>query len=327
MIFHAIEKVVDSGITDIGININEGDRELPGVVGDGSRFGARFTYLEQKGGARGLAHTIKNAKDAGFLTGPFLMYLGDNIILGSIRPLVEKFTYGGYNCLLALSRVKDPQRFGVAEIRDGKIIRVIEKPQIPPSDFAVTGIYLYDHHALEAVEVIQPSFRGEYEITDVHQYYLDRGLNVGYEEITGWWKDTGKPEDLLEGNQLLLNEYNGSANVIEGYVHPDATLQGPVRVGKRTRIGPEVMIRGPVVIGENCEIERSFIGPHTSIGNDVRITNAEIEHSVVLDRVSVNCAARIVDSILGMNASVTSATASRPAGHKVVVGDHAMVEL
>lgn len=327
MIFHAIQKVVDAGITDIGININEGDHELPSVVGEGTRFGARITYLEQRGGVKGVAHTIKNAKDAGFLDGSFLMYLGDNIILGSIRPFVERFMQDNLNCFLALSRVKDPQRFGVAEIRDGKIVRVIEKPQIPPSNFAITGIYLYDYHALDAVEVAKPSLRGEYEITDVHQYYLDRGLNVGFEEITGWWKDTGKPEDLLEGNQLLLNELNSSANVIEGYVHPDATLQGPVRVGKRTRIGPEVLIRGPVMIGENCEIERSFIGPHTSIGNDARIHNAEIEHSVVLDQVSVSCAARIVDSIIGKNARVTSVSTSRPAGHKIVVGDDAIVEL
>ena len=327
MIFHAIEKVVEAGITDIGININEGDREMPLALGDGSRFGARFTYLEQRGGAQGLAHTIKNAKDSGFLDGPFLMYLGDNIILGSIRPLVDKFIAGGYHCLLALSRVKEPQRFGVPEIRDGKIVRVVEKPQIPPSDFAITGIYLYDRQALDAVDLIRPSWRGEYEITDVHQYYIDRGQNIGYQEITGWWKDTGKPEDLLEGNQLLLNEMNGKPSVIEGYVHPDATIQGPVVIGKRTRIGPEVMIRGPVIIGENCEIEKSFIGPHTSIGNDVRIHHAEIEHAVVLDRVSINCDSRIVDSIIGMDASVTAASASRPSGHKIVVGDHAMVEL
>lgn len=327
MIFHAIEKVAEAGITDIGIIINEGDRELPSAVGDGSRWNARVTYLEQKGGALGLAHTIKIAKDLGYLTGPFLMYLGDNIIMGSIRPFVEKFASGGYNCLLALSKVKDPQRFGVPEIRDGRIIRVIEKPQIPPSDFAVTGIYLYDTHALEAVETIRPSVRGEYEITDVHQYYIDRGLNVGFQEITGWWKDTGKPEDLLEGNQLLLNSMNGAAAPIEGYVDPAATIQGRIQIGKRTKIGPNVMIRGPVLIGENCSIDGSFIGPHTSIGNDVKITGAEIEHSIIMDQASINTPARIVDSIIGKSAVVVSERSTQPSGHKLVVGDNAMVEL
>jgi len=327
MIFHAIEKVVDAGITDIGININEGDRELPEAVGDGSRWGARVTYLEQKGGARGLAHIIKNAKDLGFLSGPFLMYLGDNIVIGSIRPFVQKFVSGGYNCMLALSRVKEPQRFGVPEIRDGRIVRVVEKPQVPPSDYAVTGIYLYDEHALAAVDSIQPSVRGEYEITDVHQYYIDRGLSVGFQEITGWWKDTGKPEDLLEGNQLLLNELNGVAAPVEGYVDPGATIQGRVQIGKRSKVGPKVMIRGPVVIGENCVIENSFIGPHTSIGNDVNILGAEIEHSIVMDQARINTPARIVDSIVGKNAVVVSEHSTQPSGHKLVVGDNAMVEL
>lgn len=325
MIFHAIDKVVDAGITDIGININEGDTELPAAVGDGSRWGARVTYLEQRGGAKGLAHIIKNAKDAGFLNGePFLMYLGDNIVLGSLRPFVSEFA-NGRNCMLALSKVPDPERFGVPEIRDGRIVRVVEKPAQPMSPYAITGIYIYDRHALDAVETIQPSVRGEYEITDVHQYYIDRGLSVGFKEITGWWKDTGKPEDLIEGNQLILNEMPNGPAAIEGIVEPGATIQGRVKIGAGTKIGARSVVRGPVIIGENCTIEGSYIGPATSIGNRARVVGSHIENSIVFDDVYVNCKSRIVDSIIGKSASIVSAHDTLPAGNRLIIGDHASI--
>lgn len=313
MIFHAIEKIIEAGITDIGININEGDRELPGAVGDGSRWGARVTYLEQRGGAKGLAHIIKNAKDLGFLGGEsFLMYLGDNIILGSIKPFVDEFIAKNHHCMLALSKVPDPERFGVPEIVDGRIVRVTEKPAQPMSPFAITGIYLYDAHAFDAVESIKPSARGEYEIADVHQYYIDRGLSVGFKEITGWWKDTGKPEDLLAANQLILNEtFN----------------RGQVQIGAGTKIDSRSVIRGPAVIGENCTIEGSYIGPSTSIGARARIVGSHIENSIVFDDVSINCRSRIVDSIIGKNATIVTAHDSLPAGNRLIIGDHASVEI
>lgn len=326
MLFYAIEKIAETGITEVAININEGDKELPEAIGDGSRWGVRITYLEQSGGPKGLAHIIKNAKDKGFLKNePFLMYLGDNVVLGSLVDMVQKFEREKLNCLLALAKVRDPQRFGVPEIKDGRIVRVAEKPAVPMSEYAITGIYLYDAHALEAVEVIKPSARGEYEITDVHQYYIDKGLKVGFEEVTGWWKDTGKPEDLLEANQLMLNEMkNGAIGVA-----PDqaAVIQGKVKIGEGTKIGARVLIRGPVVIGKNCVIENTYIGPYTSIGNEVEIYNTEIEHSIVFDLVDINCGKRIVDSLIGLNATVVSVDDSLPRGHKLIVGDHAAIEL
>ncbi|MBI4133260.1 glucose-1-phosphate thymidylyltransferase [Candidatus Uhrbacteria bacterium] len=326
MLFYALEKIAETGITEVGVNINEGDKELPGALGDGSRWGMKIIYLEQTGGAQGLAHIIKNAKNKRFLNNePFLMYLGDNIIVGSIKSMVEKFEREKLNCLLALARVRDPQRFGVPEIRDGRIVRVAEKPAQPMSPYAITGIYLYDQHALDAVEVITPSARGEYEITDVHQYYIDKGLKVGFEEATGWWKDTGKPEDLLEANQLLLNEMKNGENGSEP--DPAAIIQGKVKIGEGTKIGPRVLVRGPAVIGKNCVIENSYIGPYTSIGNEVQIYNTEIEHSIVFDLVRINCGKRIVDSLIGLNATVTSTDDSLPRGHKLIVGDHAVVEI
>ncbi len=326
MIFYAIEKIAETGIKDIAININPGDTEIPKAVGDGSRWGVKITFIEQTGGPKGLAHILKVAQP--FLKDePFVFYLGDNIILGSIVKFVEKFKHDKVNALLALSRVRDPQRFGVPELKDGKIVRVEEKPVSPKSDYAVTGIYVYDSNVFKAVDAIKPSARGELEISDVHTWLIEHGYDVGYQEITGWWKDTGKPEDLLEGNQLLLSEMTGDDMKVEGEVAEGAVLNGKVRIGKGTKIGPRVLIRGPVVIGEGCNIENSYIGPYTAIGNQVEIYNTEVEHSVIFDYVDINCSKRIVDSMIGQNATIVSSLSTLPMGHKLIIGDNSMVEL
>jgi glucose-1-phosphate thymidylyltransferase len=325
MIFYAIEKLVAVGVKEIGISMNPGETELQKAIGDGSRWGVKIAYIEQKGGPLGIAHVVNNAKD--FLGDePFIFYLGDNVILGGLQRFVEKFEKEKLNCVLALSKVKDPQRFGVPQIQDGRIVRVDEKPSEPKSDFAVTGIYVYDKTFFEAFTHIKPSPRGEYEISDIHTWLIENGKAVGYEEITGWWKDTGKPEDLLEGNQLLLNEMvDGARDGAD--IDSSAVLQGKVAVGKGTVIGPRVLIRGPVVIGEGCKIEASYIGPYTAIGNEVEIYNTEVEHSVIFDYVDINCSKRIVDSLIGANATISSAHATLPLGHKLVVGDNAVVEI
>ncbi len=330
MLAFAIEKVVAAGITDIGININPGDTEIPAAIGDGSKFNCHLTYIEQQGGAKGLAHIVKNARDVGFLNGgSFLMYLGDNILLANIKKMIDRFETEHWNCMLALSRVPDPERFGVPEIVDGKIVSVEEKPKHPKSDFAVTGIYVYDEHALSAVDTLKPSARGEYEISDLNQYYIDQGLRVGYEEITGWWKDTGKAEDLLTGNQFILDEMRAE----DVSVHPTVRIgdgvkiQGKVSIGEGTIISDNTLVRGPVVIGEHTIIRNSYIGPYTSIGNHVEILNTEIEHSIVFDKVLINCEKRIVDGIIGVGAKIISSNASLPHGHKLIVGDNSVVEL
>ncbi len=325
MIFYAIEKLADVGIKEVGISVNPGEEEIQRACGDGSKWGVSLTYIEQKGGPLGIAHVVNNAKD--FLGDePFIFYLGDNIILGSLKRFVEKFEQEKLNCVLALSRVKDPQRFGVPELKDGRIVRVEEKPSQPKSDYAVTGIYVYDRNFFEAFGHIKPSERGEYEISDIHTWLIENGKAVGYEEITGWWKDTGKPEDLLEGNQLLLGEMAEGSRTGAG-IEAGAVLQGKISIGKDVIIGPRVLIRGPVVIGDGCRIENSYVGPYTSIGNEVEIYNTEIEHSVVFDYVDINCSKRIVDSLIGMNATVSSAHDTLPLGHKLVIGDNAVVEI
>lgn len=326
MIWHAIEKIAECGIREVFINVNPGETDLQKSVGDGSRWGLSVQYIEQEGGPQGLAHIVKNARPH-LGEEPFLFYLGDNIVLGSLRPLVDKFERGGLDCLLALSKVSDPQRFGVPEIHDGKITRVIEKPEHPPSDFAVTGIYIYSPKIFEAVSSIAPSARGEYEISDAHTWLIEHGANVGYEETTGWWKDTGKPDDLLEGNALILNGLLPNAFGNEGEKSADTVFQGNVRVGKGTKFGTGCVIRGPVTIGDNCHLENAFVGPFTSIGDGVRISDAEVEHSIIFDGAEISCGRRIVDAIIGQNAKVTSCSDTLPRGNKLIIGDNSAVEL
>ncbi len=325
MIFNAIEKLAGVGVKEIFINVNPGEQEMQRYVGDGSEWGVKIHYIEQSGGPKGLAHIIKNAEP--YLRGePFIFYLGDNIILGSLQRFVERFERDGLDCLLAFARVKDPSRFGVAVIENGKLIRVEEKPINPKSDLAQTGIYLYNDSIFDAVNKIEPSSRGEYEISDANTYLITSGRRVGWEEITGWWKDTGKPEDLLEGNQLLLDEFITTSKN-DAMVGPDVVIQGRVSIGKGTVIWDNVLIRGPVIIGENAVIKNSYIGPYSSIGNNCTIENTEIEHSIVLEHANINADTRIVDSIIGKNAIIRSAKSSLPLGHKLVVGDNSQVEI
>ena len=323
MICYALEKVADAGIKEVGIVINAGDTVFPKKVGDGSKYGLEITYIQQPGGPLGLAHVVKIAEDF-IRKDSFIFYLGDNIILNDIKPFVEKFEKEKLNCLLALSKVKDPQRFGVPEIINGKIAKIEEKPQVPKSDFAVTGIYVYDYHIFEAVNSIKPSARGELEISDAHQYLLDHNLEVGYSEITGWWKDTGKPIDLLEGNQLVLNYIE---TAIEGEVEERVAIQGKVKIGKGSKITGNSVIRGPVIIGENCIIKDSYIGPFTAIGNRVEIYGAEIENSIIFEDADINCNKRITDSLIGVNATITPVHETLPSGHKLLVGDNSFIEL
>ena len=343
MLFYALEHLSNAGIKDIGININIGERELQPVIGDGKKWGVKITYREQTGGALGVAHILRVWKDwVG--DSDFVFYLGDNIILGGVDKLINKFKKDKVDALLALSAVNDPQRFGVPTIKNGKIIKVDEKPSRPASNFAVTGLYIYNKNIFKAVDKIKPSTRGELEISDAHTSLIEQGYKVGYEEITGWWKDTGKPEDLLEGNQLVLSskfqvssflpagdppqgdnfQKTAKKNII---IDKEVVIQGKVEIGKGTKIVGKSMIRGPVVIGENCVITDSYIAPFSSIGNNVEIYGAEIENSIVMDGADIHCRARIVDSIIGSNVLITPKTETFPSGHKLIIGENSAVEL
>lgn len=326
MIFYAIEHIADAGIKEIFINVNPGEKEIQQYVGDGSRWRVSITYVEQTGGPKGVAHIIKNAEH--YMRGePFLFHLGDNIVLGDLKRFVERFERESLDALFAFAHVRDPQRFGVPVIENGKLLRIEEKPAVPKTDLAQTGIYFYNDTVFEACANLEPSARGEYEISDANTYLIQAGRRVGWEEITGWWKDTGKPEDLLEGNQLLLNEVLQKEAINHGMIGPEVVIQGRVQIGRNTTVWDNVLIRGPVSIGENTVIKNSYIGPYSSIGNNCVIENTEVEHSVIMDYAEVRAGTRIVDSIIGKNAIISSAKSTLPLGHKLIIGDNSQVEI
>lgn len=321
VLFYAIEDLVEAGITDIGIVVGDTQEQVMAAVGDGSRFGARITYIPQEE-PLGIAHAVKIAQP--FLgREPFVLFLGDNFIGDGIIPLVERFHQGGINSLIMLKQVKNPQDFGVAEMLDGTITRLVEKPKEPRSDLAVVGIYLFDHHVFEAVAQLKPSARGELEITETIQYLIDHGLKVHPHRLEGWWVDTGKMEDILEANRLVLDTLEPRS---QGHVDAESTLYGKVILEEECQVINSVL-RGPVVIGERTRIENSYIGPFSSIYHDCLIVNSEIEHSVVLESCVIrDLEHRIEDSLIGRNVEITRSP-MKPRAYKLVLGDHSKVGL
>lgn len=321
ILHYAIEAAVDAGIRQIGIICNADNDEVQKAIGNGKQWGVKITYIPQKA-PLGLAHVVRiSQKFIG--KDDFIFYLGDNMVVGGVKRFIDEFEKSDCNCFLTLSKVKDPERFGVPEIKNGKIIRVDEKPKKPKSQFAVAGIYIYDHHIFEAVKNIQPSPRGEYEISDAHTYMIEKGYKVGYSEITGWWKDTGKPTDLLEANRLVLDNITAK---ISGNVDKGSTIAGKVIIEAGATIVNSV-IRGPAIIGKECVIENSYIGPFTSIGNRSEIRNSEVEYSILLRDCKVsNVKLRIEGSILGNDVEIVEAS-GKPMVHRFMIGDQSRVEV
>ena len=319
---YALEYVRDAGIKEVGIITNREGLEVKEVYGDGTDFGIHLTYIPQEK-PLGLAHVVKIAQP--FIGDePFVFYLGDNIIIGGIKRFIEGFKEGGANCHLVLAKVKDPQRFGVPKIENNRIVLVEEKPEHPKSSFAVTGIYIYDKHIFEAVNNISPSDRGELEISDAHQYLISKGYSITFSEITGWWKDTGKPADLLEANRLVLD--NIVSEEIKGKIDSRSTVSGRAIIEE----GVEVVnsnIRGPVIIGARTKIVNSYIGPYTSIEDNCEIINSEIEFSIVLNHCVVqNQNVRIEGSLLGRDVQIIKAN-SKPFTNRFMIGDQSRIEI
>lgn len=324
MLEYAVEKIVECGIKEIAINVNPGDKEIESVLGDGSRWGVQITYLEQTSGPRGIAHAVANASDW-IGDDSFMFYLGDNIILNSITSLVEKFEKEELDCLLCLSRVQDPQRFGVPEMKDGKIIRILEKPENPPSDFAVTGIYLYRSPMITAVKSIPPSPRGEYEISDAHTWLIEHGYKIGYEEITGWWKDTGKPEDLIHGNSLVLDLIKEVNIATDAVIEKGAMIEGIVTIGSGSIIDASSRIIGPVCIGKNCQIKGSTIGPHVSIDDCTTLEGVVIGDSIVMSDTTLAHGPVMGSSIIGRKVRmIVKQEKDQP--HQFMLGDGTLIE-
>ncbi len=321
ILHYAIEAVASAGIRDVVIVVNADSDEVQRVIGSGDTWGVRITYVPQAQPG-GLAQVVALAEPA-IGKEKFIFYLGDNMVVGGVKRFVDEFEASRCNCFLTLSRVPDPERFGVPEIRDGRIVGVEEKPKHPKSDYAVAGIYLYDHHIFEAVRSIAPSARGELEISDAHQYLIDKGLTVGFTEITGWWKDTGKPNDLLEANRLILDNI---APAIDGSVDDRSHVAGKVVVGTGAKIINSV-VRGPAIIGAGCVIEDSYIGPFSSVGDKTQVRRSEIEYSIVLRDCRIqDVGIRLEGCIIGNDVEIVRA-AGKPLVHRFLIGDQSRVEL
>lgn len=321
ILHYAIEAVAGAGIKEIGIVCNSDSSEVPNAIGNGKRWGVKITYIPQDA-PLGLAHVVKISEE--FVgKDDFIFYLGDNMVVGGVKRFVDAFEKGNCNCHLTLSRVKDPERFGVPELKNGRIIRVEEKPKKARSQYAVAGIYVYDHHIFEAVKKIKPSNRGELEISDAHQYLIEKGYKIGYSEITGWWKDTGKPSDLLEANRLILDNIEPR---IEGNVDARSTIAGKVVIEKGAKI-KNSLVRGPAIIGKNCVIENSYIGPFTSIGDSTMVRNSEVEYSILFSNCKVlDVSIRIEGSLLGNEVEIVAAQ-GKPRVHRFMIGDQSRVEV
>lgn len=319
ILFYGIEAVRNAGITDVGIVVGATRDEIRKAVGDGSRWGIRVTYIEQEA-PLGIAHAVKIS--AGYLGNePFVLYLGDNLIVGGISEFTETFQKERPNTQILLVKVPNPAQFGVAELNGQRVVRLEEKPKNPKSDLALVGVYLFDHHIFEAVNAIRPSARNELEITDAIQYLIDHKFNVQSRLIEGWWKDTGKLDDLLEANRLVLDSLTTD---LRGDLDGRSSAEFKVQLRPGSRVVNSV-IRGPAIIGEGSRIVDSYIGPFTSIAENVTIEGSEVEQSIVMENSVIrNIRGRIQDSLLGKGVEIVQSP-SHPRSYRLMLGDSSRV--
>jgi glucose-1-phosphate thymidylyltransferase len=319
ILFYAIEDLIAAGVTDIGIVVGDTADQIQAAVGDGSHFGCQVTYIPQAYPG-GLAHAVKTARP--FLRDDrFVLYLGDNFIQGGIARFAEEFRTSDAAAHLLLYQVPNPQEFGVAEVRDGRIVDLEEKPKFPKSDLALVGIYFFDPSIHHATEAITPSWRGELEITDAIRHLLLAGNEVRPHVLEGWWIDTGKMEDMLDANRLVLQEI---ARRIGGLVAEDCTVQGNVVVEEGAAVIGSTL-RGPLIIGAGTRIENAYIGPFSAIGPGCLIRDSEIEHTIVMERSQIlDVPYRIEDSLIGRDVTIIRSQ-SKPKAYKLMLGDHSKV--
>jgi glucose-1-phosphate thymidylyltransferase len=321
VLFYGIEAMAAAGIEDVGIIIApETGAEIRAAAGDGSTFGVSIEYIEQDE-PLGLAHALLTAEP--FLgRSPFVMYLGDNLLRDGIVDLVDTFRNEGPDALILLTPVPDPEHYGVAELTDGRVARLVEKPKQPRTDLALVGVYMFTPSIFDAARSIKPSWRGELEITDAIQALVDRGLRVDPHIVHGWWKDTGQVQDMLEANQLILDDLDER---IEGEL-VDSRVEGRVVIAAGARL-ERATVRGPAIVGGGTQITDAYIGPYTAIGDDVTISKAELEHSIVLSGSSIaDLEYRIEASLIGKNVRIGRGPAL-PKAYRFVVGDNADVQI
>jgi glucose-1-phosphate thymidylyltransferase len=319
VLFYGIQSMADAGIEEVGIIIapETGD-EIRSAVGDGSQFGLAVTYIVQDEPA-GLAHAVLTAER--FLgDAPFVMYLGDNLLQGGIQELVAAFQRNSPDALILLTPVPDPEHYGVAELADGRVVRLAEKPPEPKTDLALVGVYMFTAGIHEAARAIRPSARGELEITDAIQHLVDTGRRVEPHIVQGWWKDTGRLDDMLEANRLVLDTMQAR---VEGEL-VDSRVDGRVVVEPGARL-ERATVRGPAVIGAGAQLTDCYIGPYTAIGEDCVIERAEVEHSILLAGSSVrHLDGRMESSLLGRNVHIARGV-RQPRAYRFMVGDNSEI--
>jgi len=315
ILFYAIEDVIEAGAKEVGIIIGPNKEQVMETV-KSTDWDAEIEFIYQAE-PKGLAHAILVAEE--FLDEPFVMYLGDNILREGIIEHTKKFKENNHDASVMLTEVENPQQFGVADIKDGTIKSLVEKPEVPPSNLALVGIYFFKPVILEACKCIKPSWRNELEITEAIQWLIDNGYKVGWTEVEGWWKDTGKPEDILEANRLILESIQTKN---EGTAE-NSRIFGRIIIEKGVKIKDSI-VKGPAIIGKDCMIKNSYVGPYTSIGNECVIEDTEIEDSIVMDKSEILGGGRIIESLIGKEVKIRR-KAELPNGRKLIVGDNSEI--
>jgi glucose-1-phosphate thymidylyltransferase len=328
VLHYCVEDLVNADIKDIGIIVGytpDRIKNIKEVVGDGSLWGAKITYIEQDA-PRGLAHAIYIAKD--FVDDDnFVVYLGDNMLKGGIKDFVKDFVKTGAHAKLLLSEVENPSQYGNVTLdENGNIIDIEEKPKKPKSNLAITGVYLFRPDIFEFAKNVKPDKNGEVQITDaIKMMWKSPKHKVIATIINGWWDDLGRTEDILKANYMVLSDLKESEN--RGMIEENVSLIGVIKIGDNTLIRKNSIIRGPVIIGKNCKIgPDTYIGPYTSIGDNTTIIDGEIESSIVFGDTMINCKGKIVDSLIGKNSTISSSN-RLPKGYRLVIGENSLLNL
>ncbi|MFC6079678.1 glucose-1-phosphate thymidylyltransferase [Sphaerisporangium aureirubrum] len=321
VLFYGLEAIAAAGVREVGMVVGDTQQEIEAAVGDGSAFGLEVTYLRQRA-PLGLAHAVLIARD--YLgDDDFVMYLGDNFIVGGIESLVDRFRTERPAAQIMLTHVADPRQFGVAELDDaGRVVGLVEKPEFPKSDLALVGVYLFTPAVHEGVAALKPSWRGELEITDAIQWLIDQGRRVESTVISGYWKDTGNVTDMLEVNRIVLD---GLERRLDGEIIGDCEIIGRVVVEPGAEVTRSRLV-GPVVVGAGAVVRDSYVGPYTSVAEGCQILDSEIEYSILLRRASIIGVRRIEASLIGHDVEVTPAP-NTPRAHRLVLGDHSKVQI
>jgi glucose-1-phosphate thymidylyltransferase len=321
VLFYAIEQLVDAGVTDIGIIVGDTGEQVRAAVGDGSQFGAKVTFVQQDVPG-GLAHAVATAGE--FLgNSRFVLYLGDNFVMGGIKEYVEKFQATPDSSQILLHPVDEPESFGIAEMKDGKVSRIVEKPKNPASNLAVIGIYLFDPAVHEVISTLKPSARGELEITDAIQGLIDRGNRVDAEIMDRYWIDTGKMDDMLNANRMVLSTIE---HCCDGQVDEKTRIYEPVIIGPGARVENSVL-RGPIIIGPNAEVIDSYIGPNTAIDARCRIKGCRVEDSLIMEDSRIeDLHWPVVKSMIGRSVELQGGHAAG-GSYSLTLGDHSRIEM